>query len=120
MGETMELMCKTVTRGIAVGVCMVNDYTIAIAGGDSTIRLFNWVLEEDLMGEHGFNAHDCHLTHITRYYIGDEEESNWTQQPIKYQTCRPEEGVRDATMSLEILRTALKEALVYDEGKNNF
>lgn len=113
--ETGELTTKTWTRGSACAVSMLDDRTVAIGGGDATLRVFDWVEEKDLKGEHGFYAMDFIITSMCRVFFEDANDTHWLREPILYQTVHRSAGEEDAKEALELHRYMLEEAMNFQE-----
>jgi len=118
--DTMECVCRIPTRGMATDVCMLNATTIAIAGGDSTVRVHDWVNGIALAGPYGFNAHDSSLSWITGYFRGDEDLDHWCKDAIMYQTCSLGQGEKDAEQAIKLLQKALADALEYQDTSKGY
>ncbi|CAE8735665.1 unnamed protein product [Polarella glacialis] len=109
--ETGELVHKIQTRGIASAVAMIDEHVIAIAGGDATLRIYDWSKGKDLTGKHGFYAHDMTLRSVAKLRHSDQAQSNWTTCPIMYQSCKWPECEADSIVALEQMRRVMKNSL---------
>lgn len=106
------LLCKLTTRGIASDVCMIDDATVFIAGGDATIRIYNWKEERDVTQ---FYAHDITLQCCVPVRRADVDPELWTEVPIMYQNVTYPENEEDSRAALEQMRKVLYNALHYSE-----
>eukprot|EP00933_Yihiella_yeosuensis_P017026 TRINITY_DN14343_c0_g2_i2.p1 TRINITY_DN14343_c0_g2~~TRINITY_DN14343_c0_g2_i2.p1 ORF type:complete len:469 (-),score=82.76 TRINITY_DN14343_c0_g2_i2:431-1837(-) len=113
--ETGELVASIETRGIASSIVPVDDSVIAIAGGDATVRVYDWKHGQDLMGKHGFYAHDMSLTFASSYRYADKVQRNWTTKPIMYSSLKWPDCEADSKDSREKMSQVVKNALRYPE-----
>ncbi|CAJ1443676.1 unnamed protein product [Effrenium voratum] len=110
--ETGELEREIPTRGIASDACMIDDGTIFIAGGDATIRIYNWREDKEVKQ---FYAHDLTLQFCAPVFLAQKDPRNWTEVPIMYQNITYPENEADSKCALEQMRKILYNALNYAE-----
>jgi len=110
--ETMELVCSVETRGHPSHACRVDDERILVAGGDATIRVYNWKEGKD---EKSFYAHDLPLLYSAPMFFQQKDERNWTTVPIMYQSVTYPENEMGAKRALEALRRIISNAMDYKE-----
>jgi len=75
------------TRGYALVGHRVNSHCCAVGGGDTTIRVYDWQVGEDLLGERGFIAHDCSIYGMGAAF-SEETDEGWLE-PIMYRVSDP-------------------------------
>lgn len=108
---TAEMLGETKTRGIASDACMVDEDRIFIAGGDATIRIYNWKQDKD---EKQFYAHDMTLQGCAPVCKSRRDDpKNWTKDPIMYLNLKYPENEADSKAALETMRKVLYNALHY-------
>ncbi|CAK9051820.1 F-box/WD repeat-containing protein lin-23 (Abnormal cell lineage protein 23) [Durusdinium trenchii] len=107
-----ELKCDIATRGIASDACMVDEETVLIAGGDATIRVYNWQQDKEVKQ---FYAHDMTLQCCTPFFQHQNDPQNWTEKPIMYQNVTYPQNEEDSKAALEQMRRVLYNALHYSE-----
>lgn len=114
--ETTELLLTVRSKnGMPQMVCYLGDHKLAMAGGDSTIRILDWSDGvKDLVGkkDHGFYAHDFTISDCVGLVFSDDDEANFTE-PIMYCQTPKEEGIKDAEDCVRSHRKVLSEALLY-------
>jgi len=110
--ETGTCVQQTVTRGYAMATVRLQDKIVVIAGGDCTMRVYDWTHGKDLKGELGFYAHDAVIRDANPIFLSDADSANWTQQPIMYRTCPHKVSIVDTRAALSHMRKIWKDAIV--------
>jgi WD40 repeat protein len=103
-------------RGIPACCLYLKENLLAMAGGDSSIRIIDFEdTPKDCAGPNGWNAHEYIISDIAAIHSSDEDEKLYTKQPIMYCNVKKEAGEKDAQLALDLHRTTLKEALTFSE-----
>lgn len=110
-----DLLHTTRTRGTPAVLSLVNSQTVAIGGGDATIRIYDWAEGRDLKGKNGFLAMEFCITDMCCLFLGDSDEVIWIPDPILYQTVPRSVGEQDARAALRAVNSCVREAINYQE-----
>jgi len=115
--ETGELIHETPTRGIAGGVCCLDDSKIAIGGGDATLRIHDWTTGKDIAN---FYAHDLTIHYCAPMVLSHMDEDNWTKEAIMYQNVTHPDNEKDSKYALEQMRKVIFNAINYMDLTDEF
>ena len=107
-----ELLAKARSRGICKCAARLSDQTVALGGGDATIRVFDWVEEKDLLGKHGFYAMEMSIYHMSRVFFEHADEADYAE-PILYQTVPKSVGEAEAKEAMAVVIAMVEAAITY-------